>query len=95
MTKRTKEPPPPQTDAFVGRDLLSDYKRENEEMVDTLVEGETVQYYSEGWRVGKVEMLPDADEVKYGQVRILHAQTGRVWVPGRDVKKIQKSGRTQ
>ena len=88
MTKRTKEPEP-QTDAVVGRELLSDYKHESEAMADTLAEGETVQYYSEGWRVGKVDKLPDADEVRYGQVRIARIPAGTVWVPARDVKKIK------
>ena len=93
MTKRTKEPesePQPQTDAVVGRELQVHYQHENEEMADTLTEGEVVQYYDSGWRVGTVETLPAADEKKYGQVRIVHAQTGRVWVAGRDVRKIKR-----
>lgn len=87
-TKRIKEPPPPQTDAVVGRDLQAKWQHESEEMVDTLAEGESVQYYNDGWRVGTVDSLPAADEKRYGSVRILHAQTGRVWVAGRDVRRI-------
>jgi hypothetical protein len=89
LTKREKPEPLPQTDAVVGRELLGDQKRESEEMADTLTEGETVQYYDSGWRVGKVDALPESDELRYGQVRIVHAQTGRVWVAGRDVRKIK------
>jgi hypothetical protein len=59
-------------------------------MVDTLTEGEAVTYYDDGWRYGHIESVPAADEKKYGQVRIVHAQTGRVWVAGRDVRKMKE-----
>ena len=88
MTRRTQEPEQPQTDAVVGRDLQARYQRQNEAMVDTLSEGEAVQYFDCGWRYGTVEKLPAADEKRYGEVRIVHAQTGRVWVAGRDVRRI-------
>jgi hypothetical protein len=93
LSKRTQpEPEPvPQTDAVVGRELQEQRRRENEAAADLLTEGEAVQYYDDGWRYGTVEKLPDADEPKYGQVRIVHAQTGRVWIEARDVKKIEKS----
>jgi len=87
MTKRTTEPEP-KTDAFVGRELGVENRKQNEEMTDSLIEGQAVQYYADGWRYGHVDQLPASDEKKYGQVRILHAQTGAVWVAGRDVKKI-------
>ena len=91
MTRRTKEPeaPAPQTDAFVGRELIESHQHESEALADTLSLGETVQYYSEGWRVGKVDLLPDADEPEYGQVRILRLPKGTLWVAGRDVRKIK------
>jgi guanyl-specific ribonuclease Sa len=72
----------------VGRDLQALYQRQNEEVADTLSEGEAVQYWDDGLRYGTVEKLPAADEKRYGDVRILHAQTGRVWVAGRDVRRI-------
>lgn len=78
----------PHTDAVVGRDLLETHRAENEAMADSLVEGETIQYYDDGWRVGKVEKLPVADEPRYGEVRIVHASTGRVWVAARDTRRI-------
>ena len=90
MTRRTQEPQEPQTDAVVGRDLQARYQRQNEAMVDTLTEGEAVTYYDDGWRYGHIESVPAADEKKYGQVRIVHAQTGRVWVAGRDVRKMKE-----
>ena len=90
LIKREVREELPQTDAVVGRELLEQHQRESETMADTLAEGEAVTYYDEGWRYGRVEKLPDSDEPKYGQVRILHAQTGRVWVPARDVKKIPR-----
>lgn len=75
-------------DVTVGRDLLEAQRRENEAMADTLVEGQPVQFYDSGWRYGHIDKVPEADEPKYGQVRIIHAQTGRVWVAARDVRKI-------
>ena len=91
LSKRTKPEPLPQTDAFVGRDLLDQHRRENETAADLLVEGQAVTYYDDGWRYGHVETLPAADEKKYGQVRILHAQTGRVWIEARDIRRIDVS----
>jgi len=89
MTKReTPKEEAPQTDAVVGRELLDARRLESEAVADTLTEGETVQYYDDGWRVGKVEKLPAADEPRYGQVRIVHQSTGRIWVEARDVRRI-------
>lgn len=89
LSKRTKVEPESRTDAVVGRELEVKYRRESEAMADTLTEGEQVQYWDGGWRVGHVDKLPDADEPRYGEVRIIHAQTGRVWVAARDVRKIK------
>ena len=93
LTKRTSEPEPepvPQTDAFVGRALDTEYKKKNEEMAETLALDQKVQFWDEGWRYGIVDALPAADEPKYGKVRILHSITGRVWVDGRDVRPIKE-----
>jgi hypothetical protein len=90
MTKRTAEPKPeePQTDVVVGRELLEARRRESEEMADTLSEGEAVTYYDDGWRYGHVEKLPASDEKRYGEVRIMHQSTGRIWVAARDVRRL-------
>jgi hypothetical protein len=94
MTKRTKEvePPAPQTDAVVGRELLEAYRHQNEEQADKLTEGMAVQYYDDGWRYGKVDEggLPAADEKRYGQVRVKRPTTGTVWVEARDVKPLEQ-----
>ena len=45
MTKRTTEPEP-KTDAFVGRELGVENRKQNEEMTDSLIEGQAVQYYA-------------------------------------------------
>jgi len=76
------------TNATVGRALQEMYRRLNEAMADRLTEGQPVQYYDEGWRFGHVEKLPESDENRYGQVRIVHQATGRVWVDGRDIKPL-------
>lgn len=95
MTKRTKEveSATPQTDAVVGRELLETYRHQNEEMADRLTVGQAVQFFDDGWRWGHVDEggLPESDEKKYGQVRILHPTTGRVWVAGRDVKPQEQN----
>lgn len=88
LSKRMKPEPVPQTDAFVGRELQEHEQKQSEEQADKLTEGEDVQYWDDGWRYGKVEKLPDADEPKYGQVRVVHQITGRVWVAARDVKPM-------
>jgi hypothetical protein len=90
LSKRTKPEPVPQTDAVVGRDLIEHYRKQSEEQADKLTEGEACQYWDDGWRYGHIEKLPDADEPKYGQVRIVHQVTGRVWVPARDVKPMNQ-----
>jgi hypothetical protein len=90
MTKRTTEQDPePKKDAFVGRELGVENRKQNEEVADTLTVGEGVQFYSEGWRYGTVDTLPAADEKRYGQIRIRHPTTGAVWVAGRDVRKLE------
>ena len=88
MTKRTTEPEP-KTDAFVGRELGVENRKQNEEMADSLVLGQPCQFYADGWRYGHVDQLPASDEKKYGQVRILHPTTGPIWVAGRDVRKLE------
>lgn len=91
LAKRTKPEPPANDDATVGRALQQNYKKQNEENADTLHEGDAVNYYDEGWRYGKIEKLPEADEPRYGQVRVVHQMTGRVWVEARDVFPITRS----
>lgn len=88
MTKRTTEPEP-KKDAFVGRELGVENRKQNEEMADSLVLGQPCQFYADGWRYGHVDQLPASDEKKYGQVRILHPTTGPIWVAGRDVRKLE------
>jgi hypothetical protein len=90
MTKRTTEQDPePKKDAFVGRELGVENRKQNEEMADSLVLGQPCQFYADGWRYGHVDQLPASDEKKYGQVRILHPTTGPIWVAGRDVRKLE------
>jgi hypothetical protein len=101
LTKRTAEKPTQSSraddegvtdkmdDVTVGRDLLQDYRRQSEAVVDTLVEGQGVQFYDNGWRYGTVDSLPAADEKRYGQVRILHPTTGTIWIAGRDVRPLE------
>jgi hypothetical protein len=88
MTRRTKAEPVAQTDAVVGRDIIDGYQKQNEAAADLLTEGEAVQYFHDGWRYGKIETLPAADEPRYGEVRILHALTGRLWVAARNIRRI-------
>lgn len=80
----------PQTDAVVGRELQEQQRRENEEAADSFegAEGLGVQFYDDGWRYGRVDKVPISDEKRYGEVRIKHAQTGNVWVPARDVRRV-------
>jgi hypothetical protein len=92
LSKRKAAPEPettPQTDAVVGRDIIEQHQRESEAAADLLTEGEAVTYYNEGWRYGHVETLPASDEPKYGQVRIIHQTTGRVWIAARDVRRLK------
>ena len=84
VTKKAE--PEPQTDAVVGRELQKHYQAQNEGIADQLEVGMMVQYFDEGWRYGKVEKLPESDESRYGEVRIEHQITGRVWVDAREVK---------
>ena len=80
----------PQTDAVVGRDLREEKRRKNEEAADAWEghEGQPCQYYDDGWRYGHVEKVPASDEPRYGEIRVVHAQTGRAWVDARDVRGI-------
>ena len=90
LTKRVvKEEPPPRTDANVGRELQEFYRHQNEAVADKLTVGEGVEYWDDGWRYGKVDKLPESDEARYGQVRIMHQITGTVWVDGRDIKPLK------
>ena len=92
LTKREveKPEPAPQTDAVVGRDLLTDVRRKNEEAADSWEghEGEPCQYYDSGWRYGRIEKVPASDEKRYGEIRVQHAITGLCWCDGRDVRRV-------
>jgi hypothetical protein len=94
LSKRAKISEPeistPQTDAFIGRDLILAHKRESEEIADTLTIGQGVQYYDGGLRYGTVHILPEADEKRYGQVCILSVTKRTVWVAGRDIRPLEK-----
>lgn len=72
-----------------GRAILKEQKAENVSAISGFDIDEMVQYYDDGWRVGRIREMPVRGKNR-GLARVEHLLGKRkVWVTGSSLKKME------